>query len=104
MTNTTCTDCHRRLTAANTTIADDLCDDCYELAGHEAAHQDGDHDAEAHPDCLLCDPNARADRSRKATTRVSGARIDHRPCYAAGTHEKSFEGRESCRRAGGPKL
>lgn len=100
MTNTRCTDCHIKLNSSNTNSADDLCDRCYDLAGLEASHQDGDHDDEADADCLMCDPNARGDRSRKghAGSTIPREMQSHAACYAAGTHAKSRAGREACRK------
>jgi hypothetical protein len=112
MTNTTCTDCHRRLTSANTKVSGqhDLCDDCFDLAGLEASHQDGDHDGvddEGHSnfnaDCLMCDPNARADRSKSVKLRITPhTKRSHAACYEAGAHDKTREGRAGCRALGGP--
>lgn len=105
-TNTNrCNDCHRVTTKANTKIyrCDDLCDDCYELAGLEAEHQDGAHDDAPHAECLLCDPNARKDRSKPSNDVKPHTARSHAVCYAQGRHEPTREGRAQCRAEGGPK-
>lgn len=95
-----CLDCHHVLTAANATIdtspINRMCDDCYDLAGLEAAHQDGEHEDQANADCLLCNPDARADRSRPSSTTAKGT--SHDACYAQGAHDKSKAGRAGCRK------
>lgn len=111
MTNNTrrprCIDCHRVLNSANATVdtstIDRMCDDCYDLAGLEAAHQDGDHDDAADADCLMCNPDARADRSKPSNKITTHTRGSHAACYAAKAHDKTREGRAGCRKLGGPK-
>lgn len=97
----TCSDCHVQLNSSNTRHhrQHDLCDACYELAGLENEHQDGMHEDEAVADCLMCDPNARKDRSRKARpSTIPGPMQSHAACYAAGTHEATKAGRAACRK------
>ena len=100
-----CTDCHRKLNSSNTSThhQPDLCDDCYDLAGLEAAHQDGDHDDTPDTECLLCDPNARKDRSRKGHEGTTVAKGSHADCYAAKAHDKSKAGRAGCRKLNAAK-
>jgi hypothetical protein len=51
----------------------------------------------------MCDPNARADRSKAAKPRITPhVKQSHAACYAAGAHDKSREGRAGCRALGGP--
>lgn len=80
------------------------CEDCMDYAMAENMHQDEDHEGDSmpNPHCRVCRhdiPNPLS--SRKGSTRIVRSRIDHRPCYVAGTHA---EGREACRRAGGPNV
>lgn len=122
MTNTTrrpnnrprCIDCNVQLNARNFNMDkgngtdNPLCDFCYDRASYENEHQDGYHaeGGEYGPDmtnCTMCNPALLKDRSKLSNVIAPHGRIDHRACYAAGSHDKSREGRETCRRAGGPK-
>jgi hypothetical protein len=76
-----------------------MCNVCYDQAGHENDHQDGHHEEADEANCPMCHPEIVVDRSRKSSERVSKGRIDHRPCYAVGAHDKTFKGREGCRKA-----
>lgn len=92
----TCTDCNIKITRSNGQLDAGLCNRCYDLAALENEHQDGYHEDEAVADCLMCDPDARADRSRKghsngiAKTNTSHAGHDHPTTKAA---------RAACRKA-----
>lgn len=102
MTNTTtrrrCTDCHIQLNSSNTNSSDTECDRCYDLAGLEASHQDGAHEDEADADCLMCDPNARADRSRPSNDVKAHTSRSHADCYDNDLHPMTKEGRADCRK------
>lgn len=98
----TCADCHKQLNRSNCTPAmghNDMCDNCFEIAGLYNDHQDGHHDDEPVANCEGCG-HVIADASRaghKGST-IPKAMQSHAACYAAGTHEPTKAGRAACRK------
>jgi hypothetical protein len=102
-TKTRCHDCNVQLNSSNakldTSRINRMCDRCYDMAGLENEHQDGYHEDQAVADCLMCNPDARGDRSRKGhegtAPKTQGSHAD---CYAKGAHEATKAGRAACRK------
>lgn len=53
-TTTTCTQCDKRLTAAQRKAGDHLCQKCNEVAMLENEHQDGAHEGKPSSSCPMC--------------------------------------------------
>lgn len=96
-----CIDCNRVLTKAIQTAAlnsDDMCDDCFHIAGLYNEHQDGGHDDAPVEGCEGCG-HVIADRSKPSNEVAAHAKMSHADCYAKGAHDKTREGRAACRKA-----
>lgn len=98
-----CTDCSRVLTSSNRVKHsmgyDDICNDCYEIAGIENDHQDGRHETDdegPHADCPMCG-NEIADRSKPSNVVKAHTSRSHADCYAINAHEATKAGRAACR-------
>lgn len=89
-----CTDCNRKLTSATRSDNEVLCTKCYELAALENDHQDGYHDDAPDADCLMCDPNARA-QVNGHTNGKPKSHTSHADC----DHDKTKAARAACRKA-----
>lgn len=78
-----------------------MCDDCFHIAGLYNEHQDGHHEDAPVQGCEGCGDDI-TDRSKASTTRTDKGHQSHAVCYARQAHDKSREGREGCRKLGGP--
>lgn len=76
-----CADCGRKFADSTRRDSNDtLCPDCYEIAGLENAHVDGDHDGAPSETCPMC----QAEEEAKLTSGVATQEVTGSP---VGTHE-----------------
>lgn len=102
-----CIDCNVQVNSSNRTLdahngpTAPLCDKCYDIAGLENEHQDGQHDADGEygPDsrCPMCTGVAIADASREGHAGTTVKRGSHAGCYKINAHEATKTGRAACR-------
>lgn len=102
MTTTNCIDCSTRLSSSNRASRNgagsdyaDMCIKCYDYAGAENEHNDEGHNDDVEG-CPVCEGNAPTLRTGHTNT-APKTRSSHAACYAAGTHDKTREGRAACR-------
>lgn len=106
MTNTrtprTCCVCGTRLSARNCDPrngSSDLCDTCFEQAGFENDHMDGNHEPGTERRCPICDPSIVPNAEHQAGHHNTAAHshTSHAACYEHGRHAATPAGRAWCR-------